>query len=92
MSYTIQFNFELDGGRLKVLLEADVEHDTQGIYYLVRSFRLAGQNHTGILPDIRIKKFDGRWVHRDSGWVTALSEAVGEEIDKVAGDSRGVLR
>ena len=83
MCFTIQFNFALDKGRLKVLLEADVEHDDWQVYYLVKNFRIPGHTEAGILPEIRIKKTDGQWVHRDSGWRTDLSEAVGWAIDKV---------
>jgi hypothetical protein len=78
----IQFNFALDKGPLKVILEADVERDDPGVYYLVKNFRIPGHKETGILPEIKIKKIDGRWVHRDSGWHTELSEVVGEAIDK----------
>jgi hypothetical protein len=82
MCCIIQFNFAIDKGPLKVLLEADVERDDRGIYYLVKNFRIPGHTASGILPEIRIKKIDGHWVHRDSGWQTELSEVVGEAIDK----------
>jgi hypothetical protein len=93
MLFTIQFNFALDKGPLKVLLAADVEQDDQGILYFVKNFRVTGHRHTGIMPEIKIKRIDGRWVHRDSGWQTELSKAAGEAIDRAvaafAGDADG---
>lgn len=83
MQSTIQFYFALDKGRLEVLLEADVEYDGPRIFYQVKNFRMPGSSSARILPDIKIKKRDGRWVHGDSGWHTELSEAVGKAIDKI---------
>lgn len=82
MVTTIQFNFALDKGRLEVLLEADFEPDERGIFYQVKNFRLPGSSSTHILPEIKIKKKDGHWVHSDSGWRTELSEAVGKAIEE----------
>ena len=84
MLSSIQFNFTLDKGRLEVLLEADIEPHHQDIFYLVKNFRIAGHRASGILPEIRIKKADGHWVHCDSGWRSDLSEAVGKAIEKSA--------
>jgi hypothetical protein len=89
MCSTIQFNFALDEGQLTVLLEADFEHDSREICYIVKNFRLPGHTQTDILPEIRIKKVDGRWVHRDSGWQTALSQAAGQAIDKIQTSPEG---
>jgi hypothetical protein len=82
MHSTIQFYFALDKGRLEVLLEADVEFDERGIFYQVRNFRMPGSSSRRVLPDIEIKKRDGHWVHRDSGWHTELSNSVGKAIDE----------
>jgi hypothetical protein len=82
MSFTVQFMFVPDEGQLNVLLEADVETDAQNIHFCVRNFRVPGHVRRGILPEIFIKRSQGRWVHRDSGWQTPLSEAVGEAIEK----------
>lgn len=81
MCSIIQFNFVLEEGRLNVLLEADVQEDVRGIF-TVNNFRIPGHKQTDILPEICIKKVDGHWVHRDSGWQTALSEAAGTAIEK----------
>ena len=82
MVTTIQFNFALDKGRLEVLLEADVQHDDRGVFYQIKNFRMPGSSSSNILPEIKIKKIDGHWVHGDSGWKTELSEAVGKALDK----------
>lgn len=87
MVTTIQFNFSLDKGRLEVLLEADVRHDDPSAFYRVKNFRVPGSSSISILPEIQIKKTDGHWVHKDSGWHTELSEAVGKAID----DARMVI-
>ena len=80
MRSSIQFYFTLDDRRPEVLLEADIELDSRGIY-TIKNFRMPGHKQTAILPEIRIKKNDeGHWVHCDSGWQTALSEAVGRAI------------
>ena len=82
MVATIQFNFSLDKGPLEVLLEADVQHDDMGVFYRVKNFRMPANSSISILPEIQIKKTDGRWVHSDSGWQTELSKAVGLAIDR----------
>lgn len=81
MCSTIQFNFALDDGRLDVVLEADIEQCPHDVY-VVRNFRMPGHKQSDILPEMYIKKVNGRWVHRDTGWHTALSEAAGAAIDK----------
>jgi hypothetical protein len=92
MLTTIQFNFALDKGRLEVLLEADVEHDDRGILFRVNNFHVPGKSST-ILPEIKIKKIDGHWVHGDSGWQTELSEVVGKAIEKaLAACGSGAIR
>jgi len=93
MRSTIQFNFTLDDRRPEVLLEADIELESPGIY-IVSNFRMPGHKQTAILPDIRIKKHEGHWVHCDSEWQTALSLAVGKAITTIHsfagnGETRG---
>lgn len=81
MLSSIQFNFALEKGRLEVLLEADIHAEDQGTCYLVTDFRIRGHAAADVLPQIRIEKKDGRWVHCDSGWRSDLSEAAGKAID-----------
>lgn len=81
MCSTIQFTFTLDQGQLNVLLEAEIIPCPHG-FYIAKSFHVPGHRQTAILPEITIKKVDGHWVHKDSGWQTTLSEAVGQAIEK----------
>ncbi|HEV2353943.1 MAG TPA: hypothetical protein VGR89_06860 [Puia sp.] len=78
--FFVEFEFSADQGRLKVHLTADVEIHHSDVYYVVKNFRTASHEH--LLPDVRIKKLQGKWVHTDSEKGTAISEAVGQAIDR----------
>ena len=78
--FLVDFEFSADQGRLKVHLTADVEVHHSDVYYIVKNFRTASHEH--LLPDVRIKKLHGNWVHTDSEKGTAISEAAGKAIDQ----------
>ena len=80
-SYTIAFDFLIAPARPNIPLEADVQEHHSDTYYVVSNFRFSGQGSRQILPDIKIRKVNGQWVHTDSGKATDLSTAVGNAID-----------
>jgi hypothetical protein len=81
-TYSIAFNFRLDNSNLTIPLNADVEIHHSETFYVVKNFRTASQKERSILPDVRIKKVNGVWVHCDSSKETTLSKEVGEAIDR----------
>ena len=81
-TYTIAFNFRLDNSNLTISLTADIEEHHSDTYYVIKNFRTQSQKERSVLPDVRIKKVKGMWVHCDSGKETALSMEVGNAIDK----------
>ncbi|HEY4289523.1 MAG TPA: hypothetical protein VGN00_20620 [Puia sp.] len=80
-SYNIAFDFLADEGRLKVHLQADVELHHSQPYYIVRNFRTTGREVSSGLPEVRLRRNKGVWVHTDSGKVSDLGTAIGEAID-----------
>lgn len=80
--FTISFRFTADDGRLVVQLDADVEQHRSKVLYIVRNFRPHGSTGQSVLPEVRITKRSGRWVHVDSEKETDLSEAIGTAIDE----------
>jgi hypothetical protein len=80
-SYTIAFNFLADDGRLKVHLLADVELHHSQPYYVIRNFKTIGRKTSSGLPEIRLKRSKGLWVHTDSGKVSDFGNAIGQAID-----------
>jgi hypothetical protein len=81
-NYSISFNFRLDRSSLTIPLTADIEVHHSDTFYVVKNIRTQTQKERSILPDVRIKKMNGMWVHCDSGKETTLSMEVGEAIDK----------
>lgn len=80
--FSIAFDFVADHGHLTIRLAAEVELHHSQVYYLVKNFHSPSRAGTPVLPDIRIKKLQGRWVHADSEKETDLSEAVGRAVDR----------
>ena len=80
-SYNIAFDFLADDGRLKVHLLADVELHHSQPYYIVRNFKTIGRNISNALPEVRLRRSGGLWVHTDSGKVSDLGTAIGQAID-----------
>jgi hypothetical protein len=81
-NYCIAFNFRLDHSNLTVPLTADIEVHHSDTFYVVKNFRTKAQKERSVLPDVRIKKANGIWVHCDSGKETTLSMEVGDAIDR----------
>jgi hypothetical protein len=81
-TYSIAFTFRLENSSLIIPLTADVEVHHSDIFYVVKNFRTQSHQKRSILPDVRIKKVNGTWVHCDSGKETAISMEVGAAIDR----------
>jgi hypothetical protein len=80
--FMISFQFAADEGRLMVPLDADVEQHRSQLFYVVANFRPHGSTGPSVLPEVRLKKSSGRWVHVDSEKETDLSVAIGAAIDE----------
>jgi hypothetical protein len=86
-TYTIAFNFPVEDSRLVVPLTADVNVHHSEIFYVISNFRTGSDRKTSVLPDITIKKKNGRWVHLDSEKESHLSAEVGKHIEAVEMES-----
>jgi hypothetical protein len=86
-NFPIRFNFLADSARLNIILEADVQEHHSEVFYEVRNFRVPGHVRRIVLPEIKIRKENGQWVHTDSGQATDLSVAVGKGIEAQAGNA-----
>ena len=81
-NYSIAFSFRLDKSNLTIPLTADVEVHHSETLYVIKNFRTQSQKERSVLPDVRIKKANGMWVHCDSDKETTLSMEVGAAIDR----------
>ncbi len=81
-TYTIVFTFKMAGGAIELLLTAQVEKHPSEPFYLVKHFRTHYIQQDSVLPDVKIKKIDGVWVHCDSEKESELSAAIGPVIDE----------
>jgi hypothetical protein len=89
-AYSIDFVFPLESSQLNIPVTADVEVHHSVTHYLVKNFRAGLKRDHRVLPDIAIKKLNGRWVHTDSEKETHLSNVVGNAIDHSQIASTGV--
>jgi hypothetical protein len=80
-SYSIEFDIQLEKTPVFLHLTAQVELHHSTPYYLVSEFRTANQKEGSVLPSLKIRKKQGKWVHLDTGKPTNLSEVVGKAID-----------
>jgi hypothetical protein len=82
-TYSIAFNFQVDNTHLIMPLTADVQVHHSEIYYVIKNFKADPARKGSVLPDIVIKKKNGRWVHFDSEKESHLSNQVGKSIDAI---------
>jgi len=80
-SYFIEFDIQLEKTPVFLHLSAQVELHHSTPYYVVSDFRTAYQKEGSVLPTLKIRKKQGKWVHLDTGKPTNLSEVVGKAID-----------
>lgn len=74
----IEFCYNLDGTSKQIHLFAQAEANSKGSF-IVRNIKTSGGNQ--ILPDQRIKKIKGLWVHTDSEKESYLSQVIGNGIE-----------
>lgn len=79
--FSIEFPFQVENGALLIAIRADVEPDHSDVSWLVSNFRLCSTPNKNVLPDVHLKRLNGRWVHVDSEKETYLSVQVGKAID-----------
>ncbi|MDP4218455.1 MAG: hypothetical protein Q8927_19830 [Bacteroidota bacterium] len=84
-TFSISFEFLLERSIL-IHLMADVELCNSEPYYLITHFRTQGLRGDTMLPTLKIKRKEGRWVHLDTEKESHLSEAVGAGIDRYESD------
>lgn len=77
--FTISFVYEILPGTLQVDLSAGIEM----IRYdccLVRDIRRVHSDESPLLPEMKLEKKNGRWVHSDSEKESNISRTIGEAI------------
>lgn len=77
--FTISFTYEILPDTLQVDLSAGIEM----IGYdrcVVRDIRRINSNESPLLPQMKLEKRDGRWVHVDNGKESNISRTIGEAI------------
>jgi hypothetical protein len=77
--FTILFVYEMLPGTLQVDLSAEIEMISYECC-LVRDIRRVHSNESPLLPELRLEKRNGRWVHSDSGKESNISRTIGEAI------------
>ena len=83
--FTISFVYEILPGTLQVDLSAGVEMISYHCC-LVRDIRRVHSNESPLLPEMKLEKKDGRWVHSDSGKESNISRTIGEAIARHLSD------
>jgi hypothetical protein len=77
--FTILFVYEILPGSLRVDLSAGIEMISYDCC-LVRDIRRIHSNESPLLPEMKLEKRNGRWVHSDSGKESNISRTIGEAI------------
>jgi hypothetical protein len=92
--FTISFVYEILPGTLQVDLNAGIEMVGYDCC-LVRNIRRVHSNESPLLPEMRLEKNNGRWVHSDSGKESNISRTIGEaiirhmsEVERSAGENK----
>jgi hypothetical protein len=82
-AFDIQFDYFIQKGGVAVHLIADVEEHASDRTYLIKNIRTFNSLRRSVIPNIRIKRKGGAWVHVDSEKETDLSMAAGTAIDRI---------
>ena len=88
-TYSIAFDYQMEGSRLSVPLTAEVEVHRSKTHYVIKNFKAGSRPQSSILPTLVLRKKKGRWVHVDSGQESQLSTVVGESIERLENESGG---
>lgn len=81
LSFTIAFTYEIIPESLQVHLCAEIEMITPDSCF-VRNIRRINTKESSLLPVLKLKKMDDKWVHNDSSKESNISKAAGEGIDR----------
>jgi len=79
--FTISFVYEIVPESMQVHLTAEIEmitHDT----CFVRNIRRLNSTESSLLPVLKLKNMDGKWVHSDISKESNIGRTIGECIDR----------
>jgi len=79
--FTISFVYEILPESLQIHLSAEIEMITDDTCF-VRNIRRMNSNESSLLPVLKLKKIDGRWVHSDISKESDIGKTIGEGIDR----------
>jgi hypothetical protein len=80
--FAITFDYQLENSSVILQLIAVVELYHIQPYYLVNGISVVNRPGGAVLPDMKIRRLDGKWVHRDSDKESTLSAIAGAAIDE----------
>jgi hypothetical protein len=79
--FTISFTYEILPESLQVDLSAEIEMMAYDCC-LVRGIRRVHSNESPLLPEMKLLKSNGRWIHSDNGSESNISRTIGEAISR----------
>ncbi|HEY6902567.1 MAG TPA: hypothetical protein VI233_18040 [Puia sp.] len=79
--FTISFIYEIIPESLHVRLCAEIEMITNESC-LVRNIRRTDTNESPLLPELKLTKKEGRWIHDEGNKESNISKAIGEAINQ----------
>jgi hypothetical protein len=79
--FTISFVYEILPDALQVDLSAEIEMVGYDCC-LVREIRRINSNESPLLPEMKLQKNLGRWIHSASGNESNISRTIGEAISR----------
>jgi hypothetical protein len=80
--FAITFDYQLENSSVILQLIAVVELYHVKPYYLVNGISVLNRPGGAVLPDMKIRRLEGKWVHRDSDKESTLSAIAGAAIDE----------
>jgi hypothetical protein len=80
--FAITFDYQLENSSVTLPLIAVVELYQVKPYYLVNGISVLNRPGGSVLPDMKIRRLEGKWVHRDSDKESTLSAIAGAAIDE----------
>jgi hypothetical protein len=86
-TYSIAFNLQVGDSNMVVPLTADVEVHHSETHYVIKNIKAGSHRRESVLPDLKIKKVNGLWVHIDSEKESHLSRQVGNSIERLENET-----
>jgi hypothetical protein len=81
-SYLINFKVPIEKSAVVIHLSANVEKHHSATYYVVDNIKTVRQERGTLLPTLKIRRMNDKWVELDSGKESYLSTVVGRAIDQ----------